>query len=405
MKIELRKCSNLLFENNVVILKKKNKHYYFLHQENTGQEQFEYYLGNKNLNIVNIENFNSNMSHNIEISNKYKFKYFHMISQSKEVAHKDIFKDTCDLKIDSIYLKNKDYFKSENVVYLELIHDDFLIGDHHYNDVGYLKSLSLVLNKFNINFHFDRKDYKTKIIPTTHGDLINKLNKKIIVDEVHVEKFLGVKPLEPIFDLRENLTSNSGQIKYYYNPRAILKNRLITFGDSFLGGGLDLYNVLFREIVHFRSPYILEDVVSCLKPDYVITQNAERYLINMNMVYSKPWFINYLFNSQIKNPINERNQKILSSLFSNVRERHCEIMENRFVLNINKDLNPNEITANDIKSQADVNYVRKVAINLENNNLVESLRLMNILSQVRPNSSIINDKISLYKKLLNLENI
>lgn len=275
----------------------------------------------------------------------------------------------------------------------------FLTGDHHTNDRGYLKQLKVILNELGLVDQIPELKAIFKTNATKHGDLINKLSTKVKVKEESLESINGRFPCEPVFDLRKYLKSNSGQIKYYYNKDAYFNKRLLTFGDSFIGGGLDIWSIFFDEIIHFRSPYVIEDIVKSLNPDYVITGNAERYLVNVPDYYSKPWFMNYLLPGSITKEIPKRIAKILSGLFSKGRCFKL-IMENEFTLHIDPAKKLSEITILDIINSNDINYIRSKAESLENVDIDESLRLMRIANVARPEGEYIKRKIMEYEKII-----
>jgi len=56
-----------------------------------------------------------------------------------------------------------------------------------------------------------------------------------------------------------------------------LKNILI-FGDSFGREYTRFLGWYFRQSVFLRTPFFHEELIEQIKPDYVLTQNVERYL-------------------------------------------------------------------------------------------------------------------------------
>jgi hypothetical protein len=63
------------------------------------------------------------------------------------------------------------------------------------------------------------------------------------------------------------------------NPYSVYDKRVVIFGDSFFNNNMNIQlSHLFREIVFFRSPVFMKDVVSSINPDIVLTGQAERYL-------------------------------------------------------------------------------------------------------------------------------
>ena len=71
---------------------------------------------------------------------------------------------------------------------------------------------------------------------------------------------------------------NDGLADLYISPRSLRPARLLWFGDSFGRGCVRLLSLFFREIVFLRTRFFHEEMLAQLRPDCVVTQNAERYL-------------------------------------------------------------------------------------------------------------------------------
>lgn len=78
-----------------------------------------------------------------------------------------------------------------------------------------------------------------------------------------------------------------GQQTAWLNPLAPIKRKIIAFGNSFFGSGLDQgclgwwFSNYFTEFHHVWSPELDYDYVRQHTPDYVITQTAERFMTRL----------------------------------------------------------------------------------------------------------------------------
>jgi hypothetical protein len=309
MTIKLRKLKNLDFKNGVIIV---DNRYLFLHQENSGQQQMEYFIGNKTLSEIAINNFQSNINTNSHLSDLYDFDYCHLICQAKEVAHAKEFHKATGLDLRSI----ASIFLSDNsVIYPRLNATDFYAGDCHNNNQGALKQVIAVIEKFSLSSLIPELNIETSQRTVNNGDLDTKIGQSST--ETFINSINNISMSFDLLEIRPFLTGNSGDIKYKYNPKAFIDKRLVIFGDSFIAFHLNIWSAFFKEIIYIRSTYIAEDVVFSLNPDVVITSNTERYLINTPKTgYKSPFFLNYLSEGVMKSSFDEYSLSFINDLFS-----------------------------------------------------------------------------------------
>lgn len=93
---------------------------------------------------------------------------------------------------------------------------------------------------------------------------------------------------EPAFVLRPSwrnhsfhngvTTGNHGRINVVFSRHPKASGRLVVFGDSFMAQTLSALSAFFREILFFRSRYFHDEIVQLADPDFVLSENVERYL-------------------------------------------------------------------------------------------------------------------------------
>lgn len=299
----------LTIENDVISI--ENSPHLFLQQKSVGQQQYAYFTGEKVLSESAITNFQQNISNNQRLCDATNTPYFHIVFPGKIPTFKDLFA-TAGVTVRSIF-SNK--HQAEKVVYLlneGIGEQHFLEHDTHINDLGRLACVDKVLQLFEL----DKLNYTPEFQMSTYtGDLGQRLGIK----ESTYNKFLrfkGVQNKVKNYHINNSLPGNTGHIFYTVNNFAAIPKRLLLFGDSFLVGCIRTLSMYFREVIYFRNPYVMEDVLRWLSPDYVLTSNAERYLVNVPSISSSPpYFASYVSNKFATSHISADTQAAFEMLF------------------------------------------------------------------------------------------
>ncbi len=69
-----------------------------------------------------------------------------------------------------------------------------------------------------------------------------------------------------------------GQVILCVSGHPLAEGRLVIFGDSFLAQTLPLLTVFFKDVLFCRTPYYHREIVLGAQPDYIVSENVERYL-------------------------------------------------------------------------------------------------------------------------------
>jgi hypothetical protein len=388
--INIEDYRNITSINNVTILH-GDRDYYFLHQKNTGQNQLDYYVKNKLVDKGVLKNYLDNIENNAYLSSKYNFQYVHMICESKEIAHKNIIKEYSGLELHSIVTNQ--HLLSE-VIYPQLDPKDYYVGDSHNNSRGALKQCIAVIKKLGLALpHFTPEYTEYELL---NGDLASKLGIEK-TKEVKLDKLKGAQePDISAFRLSEFMVGNSGNIQYIYNSRAFFQKRLLCFADSFVGSHLEVYSLFFEEVILLRSPFIIESIIVALEPDYVLTSNAERYLVNVPLFSKTPWFLNYLQVGKIKRSFTDRELVFLRGLFEGRNSSEMQTWREKHRTNLPVGLTPDEYLLEHIKNQRDLEVIVKLAVKNENSDLNLSRKLMKLACEFNPEGEFIRKKLESY---------
>lgn len=388
-KVSLRDCSGLEFSNGVIMM----GDVYFLHQENSGQQQFDYLSGNLRISSDNIEKFNSNLRRNKKLSLELGFSYSHVVFPAKAVIYKDDFKEL-GVDISSLLSYKHD---QDHVIYptLKKIHYD--INDTHLNDEGMLEVITQLRDVLGFS---DLPDAIWKVF-SKRGDLGAMIgeNSKTCTSK----RFVGFKN-EPNhatrhYSLQNALEGNTGHLDFLFNPYALTNKRIVLFGDSFFKSRVHVFSSMFTEVIYFRIPYILEDVVRALCPDIVLTGNAERYLTNVPDAYNPaPWFLNYISARFDSSKLDDRSRLAFASLFSSATSQHYETEFKTKAKTFSRyEKSVSNISVHDVKTLGDAHYLKYLAKQLEK---VDVKKAIGILYAVKASGK---DKSNLDEVIADLE--
>jgi hypothetical protein len=86
---------------------------------------------------------------------------------------------------------------------------------------------------------------------------------------------------------------NNGIIDLRINQTAIHKKRLLIFGDSFARQFSRYLAYWFSEVVFLRTPFFHPDIADLYRPDFLITENSERYLDTIKSDNERPFFFSF----------------------------------------------------------------------------------------------------------------
>ena len=370
----------------------------FLRQSSGGQYQFDHLLGNRKLTAKAVNNFKLNIEHNERYCSYNNIPYKHVIFPAKAIAYRKRLR-AAGLNVNTIY--NEELHGNANVFYPSLDSLDescFFKDDTHCSFKGMHLILSEVLNKLDIDINvFDFELYRMKRL----GDLSVHLNRPAIEVDA-LKRFINIEPHIHSYSIRPALKGNSGDFSFHVNLNAPIRKRLLLFGDSFFVGCISWLTHLFEEIVYVRCPFIIQEIASVLKPDIILTGNAERYLVNVPNIYSSsPFFMNYFNRDFSPSKVSEVTFSAFSALFSGRTSDHY--------LGWKKSLNPEALLEimNDeelvsfAKSYPNVvDFLRDKAISIESQDIGLAYKYMSLANKARPSGPYIKNKLIEYKEIL-----
>lgn len=360
----IENIKNINIKNNVITIKEQR----FLYQKNTGQRQFEHLMGNLKVSEKARRIFIENIKNNIELSNKYNIKYKHIIFPAKPFVFRETFKSE-GIEIKSICNEET---KFSQVIYPNLSESDYDSDDTHTNDQGVIKIINQILKDLNYNFRIEpkfsigRKACDLGVMLGIPESNYLKLDSIFIngkeIKKQHVYKY----------SLDKYLNSNTGDLSYTINFESPIKETLVLFGDSFFKTRLHLFSSIFEDVIYIRNPYIMEDIIKTIKPDIILSGNAERYLINPpSSSTPRPYFMNYLAHG-FKTPPSKDIITAFEALFSG---RESDLFKN-FKSRLKSEFSEEKIVYDEMKIQK--NFYDRQDCNNQNSSFGQECNLIDI---------------------------
>lgn len=282
----------------------------FLRQKDKGQNQFSYFLNEKNISNESINIYKNNLENNIIYCKKKGIIYFHIVFPAKACIYSDEFKKI-GLDISPIF---NEHHKSKYVYYPrgELNKKHCIKDDTHYSFLGYYHIVSHLMSK--IGFDIKKYSYCTSII-FRKGDL-SLMNNSLGAESVCLDDFYMDNNIKR-YSIRAALSGNSGEIDIFVNTKAPFKKRVLVFGDSFFLKCLDILSYFFEEIIYLRIPFIIKDIANIISPDVVLTGNAERYLVDVpSSELHTPYFLNFISHKFDSKKLDLDSINTLNAIFS-----------------------------------------------------------------------------------------
>lgn len=148
--------------------------------------------------------------------------------------------------------------------------DTYAKGDTHWNHVGAFIIFNRIMEENGLpRMRDDAIDFPEKQIP---GDLSSKIGQTTMT-RIAAVKNKNFKMTE------SNGINNIGQRLVFENEDRSLP-RLVMFRDSFTTHQVEMFAAMFSRVVFLWQPNIDYAVVKEEKPDFVFSQQIERFLVN-----------------------------------------------------------------------------------------------------------------------------
>jgi hypothetical protein len=285
-----------------------------------------------------LKNFWLNIHRRKSMLTRRGIRFAHLIAPDKQNVCRDAFPIKISRFLGDEYLKAAPSDELKQIVCYprESLYKDYQQHcyrvDTHYRTSGSMLMLNQLLSQL-------EGIESEKLLP-----LISQINLDRHIDW---EGDLGSKMSPPWTEERASLVlpksirkfsnrlagGNNGIIDLYINcsfleekPRQGL-GRVLVFGDSY---GRDLSSCLSlacQEVLFMGTPFLHPEVVDAMKPDIVLTENAERYLSWVRLDEDRPFFFLFPFLKDNTCEMDKEMAEALSAVLSFRRKPYTQFMD------------------------------------------------------------------------------
>jgi tetratricopeptide (TPR) repeat protein len=267
---------SLIIENDVLIGKDQE-----LFLALKSRRTVDVMLGKVQGDTKQAELFKRNLDRRRQHASLHEAKYLHLCAPEKYMVYADHLPFTPARSMGEFFLDalGDDGFEYPVGFLRSLLPDrTYRRIDTHWNSFGRLAIAALVANKLGASRH-----------PVT--DVIAKLRASIVPNNTPIDGDLGSKLTPPqsekeeqfrpdwaIQTFRNGLSNgNDGMLEIAFSSHPEASGRLVVFGDSYAFQCIPMLTAFFKEILCCRTRFYHKEIVEAARPDYVMSENAERY--------------------------------------------------------------------------------------------------------------------------------
>lgn len=208
---------------------------------------------------------------------------------------------------------------------LKNIPDSYVETETHWSYIGAMAVVQHVLEKLNINTkNVDFNNlFKFKKVKYT-GDLGSKCNP------IRHSNFAMLDSKEQFnFNFHNYIECKQGSLYKVVNDRSVFDKSIIVYGDSFSQYFIKLLSVLFRKSIFCRTnASIITSIVDYEKPDYLISEIAERFILKApsfyNNIHDFPYCVRMdIANNSIESLCNYKGDDDFYNNYMNIYKSLC----------------------------------------------------------------------------------
>jgi len=284
--------TELQIENGVLI--GRDGELYLAHG---GHGVLDYASGRRQVAPGMFRIFEANILHRAEQARRLGAKYLHVIFPDKQSVVRQRYPVSNPVCLGELYAARcpqaAPHILNLTGLIREMPERAYKITDTHLADTALIRSACRIAELLTGHDHT--------------GTLLSLLGKRKVERRVAGDMGLRFTPPRestetflypdwPIQIITNELASgNDGLIDICLSREAIYPSRVLWFGDSFGRGSIRFLSFFFREIMWMRTRFYHNEIANQFQPDFLITQNVERYLDVVEPDEAAPPFLLYPF--------------------------------------------------------------------------------------------------------------
>ncbi|WP_311269007.1 hypothetical protein [Sphingobium sp. WCS2017Hpa-17] len=243
----------------------------------------DFITGKVDVSEASIMNFQANLVARAEHAAGCGARHVHLVAPDKHTVLKDSFPIDDPIILGDIYrqrVRAPFLFPTEKL--RELEHGGYGFADTHWNWRGRLAAVEDVVLGLGLDETMVREQVEalTKLIRPRAEDVAGDLGKRFKPPITQANETLAVNWKVHKFD-NQVTSGNDGRMNLLISEHPNAQGRIVIFGDSFIAQALSLFTAFFRDILFCRTQYYHKEIMVGARPNYVLTENVERYLSNV----------------------------------------------------------------------------------------------------------------------------
>jgi len=280
-----------VFENDVVIGRDGE-----LYLASGGHHTVDHALGRRPINPDLVDTFAANIARRASVVGTRNAQYLHIIYPDKQSVVTENYLTPIPVRLGAEYIKavaDRDTLLYPLEVLQRAAQRPYLKTDTHLTDYGsILVACSIVERLLSV----DVADCQTALISTltAEREIFGDLGSKLSPPRSSRETFARLSwPTREYFN--DLGGGNNGAFCLVLSPKALTDKRLLWFGDSFGRTALKFISYFFPEILFLRTPFMHDEFVEQMQPDFVVSNTVERYLASCQSDIDRPSFFLFPF--------------------------------------------------------------------------------------------------------------
>jgi len=249
------------------------------------RKTLDYAFGKIQPDKKHVDRFSQNISKRRSFCDERGIKYVHFVAPDKHCVYKEGFSTATET--DPVFSFAEHYMREGKTSFIYPV--DYFRNlfprrvykrtDTHWTPYGTAMVCALIARELGLPEARVQEGLANSLASLSEeevsisGDLGSKLTPP------HTENVQIIKPTWREIRLDNNLkTGNDGIIKIVLSGNPNSRGKLLIFGDSYGNACLDFLGAYFREILFCRTRYFHNEIALSAKPDFIMTENVERYL-------------------------------------------------------------------------------------------------------------------------------
>lgn len=243
----------------------------------------DFLTGKADVSDASVTNFQANLVARAEHAAGCGARHVHLVAPDKHTVLDESFPIANPIILGDIYrqrVRAPFLFPTEKLRALE--HGGYGFADTHWTWRGRLAAVEEVVLGLGLDeaMVHTRVAELAKLIRPRSGEAPGDLGKRFDPPITQPNETLAAGWKVHKFD--NHVTSgNDGRMNLLISEHPNAKGRIVIFGDSFIAQALSLFTAFFKDILFCRTQYYHREIVVGARPNYVLTENVERYLSNV----------------------------------------------------------------------------------------------------------------------------